>query len=150
MARLSQNTLRTVRFYEEAGLLEPMQRTGGGHRLFPMRELKKLMLITDLRAAGFALEEIRDILALKVRSSSGATASREVLGRLKVHVDLMNARIALLRRLSNELDSARLHLTACTKCEDANLFPASCGNCTAMKRNGALPDALGVLWGVDT
>lgn len=150
MARLSQNTLRTVRFYEEAGLLEPLQRTGGGHRLFPMRELRKLLLVSDLRAAGFALEEIRDILELKFRSRSGIAASIEVVARLKQHVELMNTRIALLRRLSSELDAARNHLTACNKCEHPDLFPAACGNCANMKCNGSLPEALGVLWGIDT
>jgi DNA-binding transcriptional MerR regulator len=150
MARLSQNTLRTVRFYEEAGLLEPLQRTGGGHRLFPMRELRKLLLISDLRAAGFALEEIRDILELKCRSHSGSLASKEVVARLKEHVDLMNTRIALLKRLSTELDAAKNHLTACSKCEDPMLFPRSCGDCSAMKCNGGLPDALSVLWGIDS
>lgn len=150
MARLSQNTVRTVRFYEEAGLLEPMQRTGGGHRLFPMRELRKLLLISDLRAAGFALEEIRDMLELKCSQRSGSSASREVVARLKEHVDLMNTRIALLRRLSSELEAAKNHLSACNRCEDPSLFPRSCGNCSAMKCNGSLPDALGVLWGIDT
>lgn len=150
MARLSQNTLRTVRFYEEAGLLEPLQRTGGGHRLFPMRELRKLLLVTDLRAAGFALEEIREILSLKHSQRSGSLASKEVVARLKQHVDLMNTRIALLKRLSSELDAAKNHLTACNRCEDPALFPGSCGNCTTLKCNGNLPDALGVLWGIDT
>ncbi|MCE7891891.1 MAG: MerR family transcriptional regulator [Sorangiineae bacterium PRO1] len=150
MARLSQNTLRTVRFYEEAGLIEPLQRTDGGHRLFPMRELRKLLWISDLRAAGFALEEIREMLELKCRQRSGSTASKQVVARLKEHVDLMNTRIALLKRLSAELEAARTHLTACTRCEDPALFPASCGNCVNMKCNGNLPDALGVLWGIDT
>ena len=62
MARLSSNTLRTVRFYEEAGLLSPVQRTDGGHRLFPQSELRKLQLVSDLRAAGFSLEEIREMI----------------------------------------------------------------------------------------
>ena len=34
MARLSMSTLRTVRFYEEEGILRPIARTDGGHRLF--------------------------------------------------------------------------------------------------------------------
>lgn len=34
MARQSSNTLRTVRFYEEEGILRPVRRTDGGHRLF--------------------------------------------------------------------------------------------------------------------
>ncbi len=149
MARLSRNTLRTVRFYEEEGLLKPVQRTEGGHRLFPMRELKKLLLVTDLRAAGFALEEIREILLAKAQASSGARASREVIAKIDAQVALMNTRISLLRRLSGELAVTRQHLAACTKCEDSKLFPNYCGECGKIKKTEVLPDALGVLWSVD-
>ena len=55
MARKSGSTLRTVRFYEEAGILKPTQRTEGGHRLFEASELDKLRLVSDLRSAGFSL-----------------------------------------------------------------------------------------------
>src|SRR5512135_1014731 len=48
MARLSDNTLRTVRFYEEAGIIRPVGRTEGGHRLFERAELDRLLLVSDL------------------------------------------------------------------------------------------------------
>ena len=149
MARLSQNTLRTVRFYEESGLLEPDRRTGGGHRLFGMRELRKLLLVSDLRAAGLALEDIREFLALKHRCPSGSLASRQVVAKLEEQVGLMNTRIALLKRLATELDAARTHLTACAMCEDPSAFPASCKSCDKLKCTGRIPDALGVLWDVE-
>jgi len=149
MARLSQSTLRTVRFYEEEGLLQPVERTHGGHRLFPMRELRKLLLVSDLREAGFPLEEIRAMLEAKGRATSGAAASSEVMERLGHKVDVMNARISLLKRLTVELEAAKKHLVACTHCEDRNYFPKSCGDCSVMKGSGAIPVALGVLWDVD-
>ena len=40
MARLSKTTLRTVRFYEEAGILAPIGRTEGGHRVFERAQLE--------------------------------------------------------------------------------------------------------------
>ena len=82
MARQSANTLRTVRFYEETGLLTPVQRTDGGHRLFEKGELRKLQLISDLRAAGFSLEEIKEMIEAKLQCNCGADASRNVIGRL--------------------------------------------------------------------
>lgn len=150
MARLSQNTLRTVRFYEEAGVLEPDSRTRGGHRLFGMRELRKLLLVSDLRAAGFALEEIRDFLALKHRCQTGSLASQKIVARLDEQLELMNTRIALLKRLAVELDAARTHLTVCANCTDPSTFPARCDSCTKLGCTGRIPDALGVLWDVDT
>jgi DNA-binding transcriptional MerR regulator len=79
MARQSGSTVRTVRFYEEAGLIQPVQRTDGGHRLFPERELHRLRLVSDLRAAGLSLDGIRDLLDAKLGASSrpeGAQCSR--------------------------------------------------------------------------
>ena len=149
MARLSQNTLRTVRFYEEEGLLKPLQRTDGGHRLFPLHELRKLLLITDLRAAGLALEEIRDMLEAKDRARTGAAASREVVERLAAQLELMNTRVALLKRLATELDSTRKHLSLCLVCDDVRRFPTGCKECSSLRSNGGFPEALSVLWGVE-
>src|SRR5258708_38990334 len=71
MARLSNNTLRTVRFYEEAGILRPVGRTEGGHRLFERPELDRLRLVSDLREAGMSLEEIRTLLDARDKAPSG-------------------------------------------------------------------------------
>jgi DNA-binding transcriptional MerR regulator len=146
MARLSSSTLRTVRFYEEAGILHPVQRTEGGHRLFPQAELDKLRLVGDLRAAGFPLDEIRDMLAMKTRFASGAEASREVVERLSMQIDEMSDRIAVLQRVRHQLERARVCLRDCTDCRDEELFPNSCAECTAMTGDAELPNAARVLW----
>jgi len=148
MARLSNNTLRTVRFYEESGLLAPVQRTDGGHRLFPRRELGKLQLISDLRAAGFSLEEIKEVLDVKQSSSSGAQASRGIVERLDRHIESMSERIALLKRLLAELQRTRQLLAQCHACSDAERFPDSCGSCEVMS-DTEIPNAAGVLWHVE-
>ena len=74
MARLSNSTLRTVRFYEEEGILRPARRTEGGHRLFERSELDRLMLVTDMRMAGLSLDDIKAILEVKKAASTGADA----------------------------------------------------------------------------
>lgn len=149
MARLSDNTLRTVRFYEESGLLVPVQRTDGGHRLFPRRELGKLQLISDLRAAGFSLEEIKDVIEVKRNSSCGADASHGIIERLDQQIDAMTARLALLERLLGELRTTRRLLAECSKCVDDEHFPDSCGKCEVMADVESLPNAASVLWQVE-
>jgi len=150
MARLSSNTLRTVRFYEEAGLLKPIQRTDGGHRLFPPSELRKLQLVSDLRAAGFSLEEIGDMLDAKQRATTPDSAARDVLGRLEQQIDSMRSRLSLLQRLLVELDGARRVLTRCTNCPAPEQFPARCDDCKTLEDgDGKVSSAVGVLWNVD-
>jgi DNA-binding transcriptional MerR regulator len=74
MARLGRSTLRTVRFYEEAGLLK-VARLDGGNRLFHENELHKLRLASDLREAGLSLSEIKSLFELKNRCASAEEAS---------------------------------------------------------------------------
>ncbi len=150
MARLSSNTLRTVRFYEEAGLLKPIQRTDGGHRLFPPSELRKLQLVSDLRAAGFSLEEIGEMLDAKQKASSPAGAARDVLGRLEQQVSSMRERLVLLQRLLVELEGARRVLTRCANCAAPEQFPGRCEECKTLEEaDGSVLSAVGVLWNVD-
>ncbi len=146
MARLSRSTLRTVRFYEEAGLLHPVQRTEGGHRLFATSELRRLRLISDLRAAGFALEEIRELLATKEGAGSGPSAARAVNERLDEQIKSMAERAELLTRLVAELSATRALLDRCTRCTHAELFPHSCATCEVVSDASDVPDAAKVLW----
>ena len=51
LARLTGNTLRTVRYYEELGLIAPAARRHGEHRMFTAQDMERLRTISDLRAA---------------------------------------------------------------------------------------------------
>lgn len=148
MARLSKSTLRTVRFYEEQGLLDPVTRTEGGHRLFRERELEKLRLMSNLRAAGFGLEEVREIVDLKRGHSTGADAARTAIRELGKKIDQMQERARLLARLAAELEASRRQLDACTSCEDPR-FPSNCGQCSVMTST-PLAKALRVLWDTES
>ncbi len=149
MARLSGSTLRTVRFYEETGLLCPMQRTDGGHRLFPRSELKKLQLVGELREAGLSLDEIREMLQVKSRGPCGASASRDLLGRLEGYVTCMRKRAEVLGRLADELDRTRQIIASCQGCKRADLFPAECNVCEVVSEQKSIPKAASVLWSVE-
>src|SRR6476660_5562884 len=102
MARCSNNTLRTVRFYEEEGILRPLRRTEGGHRLFDPREIDRLTLVTDLRAAGLSLDEIRHILELKQRASTGGDAARTASDSLAQRITELREKLGVLARLQED------------------------------------------------
>lgn len=55
-------SLRTVRYYEETGLLEPEARTDGGFRLYTHRHVQRLEVIKQLKPLGFNLHEMRELL----------------------------------------------------------------------------------------
>ena len=57
-------SLRTIRYYEEASLVTPSQRTTGGFRLYTESDIERLQLIKQMKPLGFTLEEMRDLLHL--------------------------------------------------------------------------------------
>jgi DNA-binding transcriptional MerR regulator len=146
MARLSDATLRTVRFYEEAGLLHPAVRSAGGHRLFPKQELVRLQLISELRAAGFSIEDIRDLLQTKLERPTGAEAARAILQRLEERTRLVKQRIGVLHELLRDLESTRQVLEGCTGCKGHPNYPECCNECERLAALDGIPGAAGVLW----
>lgn len=57
-------SLRTIRHYDEVGLLEPTGRTVGGFRLYTQEDLARLMLIRRMKPLGFTLEEMTELLLI--------------------------------------------------------------------------------------
>jgi DNA-binding transcriptional MerR regulator len=148
MARLSNNTLRTVRFYEEEGILRPAGRTEGGHRLFEPAELDRLMLITDLRLAGLSLDEIRQILDVKQGATSGADAARIAMRMLGSRIDELGTKVAVLTRLRDDLVRTAGIFAACAECTDGASFPHGCDACPQLGGPEQRPRSMRVLWGV--
>ncbi len=56
-------TVRTLRHYDQIGLLKPMGRTDGGHRQYGENEIRRLQNIQFLKALRFSLQEINELLA---------------------------------------------------------------------------------------
>jgi DNA-binding transcriptional MerR regulator len=55
-------SLRSVRFYEESGLLTPAARSDGGFRLYTEEQVQRLLLIKRMKPLGFSVQEMRDLL----------------------------------------------------------------------------------------
>ena len=136
--------MRTVRFYEEAGVLCPETRSEGGHRLFGESDLEKLQLVMDLREAGLSLNDIRALFELKRECASPEEASEAMSKVLEGQIEEMQRKIATLRRLREELASTVAIIQECRSCESRE-FPKECGDCDVMNRPD-LPRAMRLLW----
>ncbi len=106
LARATGNTVRTIRFYEEEGLLAPAEVSGGGHRRYGSDELERLRLIMDLRELGLSLCEIRAILELRTGCSSAAEFAMRFQQLLGAHLDQAQRRLERLRRVKKEMFEA--------------------------------------------
>jgi len=57
-------SLRTIRYYEEIGLIAPSARSQGGFRLYLETDVARLQLVKDMKPLGFSLDEMRDLLGV--------------------------------------------------------------------------------------
>lgn len=98
---------RTVRYYEELGLLPGVRRRVGGRRVYGADEIERLRFIQRLKALGLSLAEIRELNA--VHAIAGST--RAMLGRLDEvlahRLGEIGERITELTRLRDEIVAYR-------------------------------------------
>ncbi len=106
LARATGNTVRTIRFYEEQGLLKPAVVSGGGHRRYTEDDLEKLRLILDLRELGLSLCEIRSVLELRAGCHTAGEFAERFQQALQDHIQQAQRRLERLRRVKRELTQA--------------------------------------------
>lgn len=85
---------KTIRFYEQAGLLPAPPRTSGGYRDYPEQAATRLSFVREAQAAGLTLAEIRSVLALR---DSGQAPCAQVGRLIDQHLADIEHRMAELR-----------------------------------------------------
>lgn len=95
VARATGLSSHTLRYYERAGLIEPIARNRGGHRRYRRRDVDILLFLNRLRMAGMPIRQVRRYVQL-CRVGPETVDDRKVL--LEVHRDGLLARIAELQR----------------------------------------------------
>lgn len=96
LAKLSGVTPRTIRYYDQRGLLKPESRNDEGYRLYGSDALLRMQRITMLKFAGFSLGEIRDALEV--------TGPEDLWQLLQDQKQLITQRIEQLEEIVNLLD----------------------------------------------
>ena len=136
-------TVRTIRYYEEEGLLEPA-RSEGGTRYYSERHLSRLRAILHLAANGFSLEVIRLIATAREGSRSGDEGSARVAAQLDAVSAELTERISALQQLKEEVARARGWVRKCRGCTN----PPTSQGCPACPVKKHLDDVemLNLLW----
>lgn len=94
-------SLRTIRHYEEVGLVPPSGRSTGGFRLYTDTDIERLQLVKDMKPLDFRLEEMRELLGLLDGSDDPSASSERgeaLAARLGEFAEAAEARCARLRR----------------------------------------------------
>ncbi|MEV5813353.1 MerR family transcriptional regulator [Streptomyces mutabilis] len=128
VATRTELSLRTIRHYEEAGLVIPSARSQGGFRLYTETDVARLMVIRRMKPLGFTLDQMRDLLdatdrldgddaldsgereALLERVRTYQQAAAEQVEKLRVQLSRAeDFATTLSARLERDTPSARVH-----------------------------------------
>ena len=90
---------KTIRYYEEIGLIHPA-RDGNGYRAFATRDVHRLAFLARARALGFSIEECRALMALY---EDEGRASEDVRRLAEQHLERVDRRISELQALRDTL-----------------------------------------------
>lgn len=115
LAQALDTTPRTIRLYEELGLIAPA-RTDGGTRLYAHKDLKRMEIALRLGRLGIGLEAVRKI----ARTREGCASGREAAAAMRPLLDDLRQR---LRRSVEELESLERDL------ERADALIRQCDDC---------------------
>ncbi len=106
---------KTLRYYEEAGLLDPPARTASGYRDYDEDVFDRLTFIRSAQSVGLSLGEIRGVVALR---DQGETPCGHVL-------ELLRNRATQIDRIIRQLRALKLELNRLVH-RARNLDPADC------------------------
>jgi DNA-binding transcriptional MerR regulator len=95
-------TARTIRFYEDKGLISPQR--AGSTRIYSVRDRGRMILILRGKRLGFSLREIKEYLDLYTADQTQAGQIRALLGGVHKRLDMLRDQRRALETTIGELE----------------------------------------------
>ena len=115
LAKLSDTSVETLRFYQSKSLLKPAERSISGYRLYSQQDVQKLYFILHAKKVGFSLAEIKQLLTL--RTDKDQHTCEEVKNYTGIKIKEIEDKIHDLQKMSLALSG--LHEACCGGKESA-------------------------------
>src|SRR5919197_2858109 len=96
-------TERTIRYYEERGLLESVKRLDGGQRVYTDDDVRRLRFIQKLKMLGLTLAEMQELETLYARHRTNAKVLPRLIELLDAHLATTTDRLGELPPLRDEI-----------------------------------------------
>lgn len=101
-------TTRTIRYYEEIGLMGPSRRQGGGARTYAREDVLRLKFILKLKELGINLKEMQELAdTFDAHNQDFDTITPAVLKILDEHISKVDVKIARLASLRSDIMTYR-------------------------------------------
>ena len=103
LANLVALSPRTIRYYEEIGLLNSIKRLEGGKRVYTDQDYQRLRFIKKLKHLGLSLAEMHELEDIYQIHRTNKKVLPRLLELLENHVDKIEERIRNLEKLKSEI-----------------------------------------------
>jgi MerR family transcriptional regulator, repressor of the yfmOP operon len=105
-------TTRTIRYYEEIGLMGQTERLGGGTRTYNRDDILRLKFILKLKELGIALKEIQELSEIfDINAQSFDTITPKLIEILDHHISRVDEKMASLSSLRQDIVEYRVRIT---------------------------------------
>lgn len=113
---------KTIRFYEETGVIKPAKRAANGYRIYEQEAIEELKVIKYARGLGLPIEEIKRLM--KGCENGKCEHSADYIGKeITSYLELLDARINQLMLLKNRLNKMKTKLPSQkTDCTDKTKY----------------------------
>jgi MerR family transcriptional regulator, repressor of the yfmOP operon len=105
-------TTRTIRYWEEVGILESVQRSDGATRGFTPYHVRRIKFIMKLKELGLTIKEMQDLYTAYGEAKQTERMVPRLVEILDEHIDKIDEKMAKLASLRKEITDYRQHMAA--------------------------------------
>ena len=117
MARKTNTSIRTIRYYEEMGLVSPSNRSTGGFREYNKENLDKVVIIQKLKALGLTLSEIKELFTIKKKTLYGGEAAKKIYDFFDKRSVEIDEKLEKLGQIKTDIEMSKSLIKKCFECK---------------------------------
>ena len=107
LARSLGVTTRTLRLYEQLGLIDPPRRTEGGIRFYDKEDIRRIKFALKVKELGLSLKQMQELADMYRQTKMPDTIMPRLIEILDGHVDAIHRKIRKLSSLARDIQEYR-------------------------------------------
>jgi DNA-binding transcriptional MerR regulator len=100
-------TTRTLRFYEQLGLIDPPQRTEGGIRFYDKEDIRRIKFVLKVKELGLSLKQMQELAEIYHQTKMPDKIMPRLIEILDGHTDAIHRKIRKLSSLDRDIQEYR-------------------------------------------
>lgn len=100
-------TTRTIRLYEQMGLVDPPKRTEGRIRVYDAADVKRFKFVLKLKELGLSLNEMKELAEIYNREQTPEKIMPRLIEFLDMHLNAIRQKVARLQSLEKDIAAYR-------------------------------------------